>query len=187
MASTNMTDANGNVTLPLDSGFFGYFLVEPEDKKYYPMTMVWSQPVYRVARSLEITLFDRAWVDAMADTLAVTKDDERAGHLIFRAENCLPLNYFGDSETNAAAENVVVSCLPNGPNSSQVFYTSFGLTVSRKQTATKAVGSSYGGALNLLPGSLTVVASQGESGVSNTTLRMRPNTLALVHILPDGK
>lgn len=48
---SGVTDADGRVTLTLDPGFFGYFLIEPSDPKYYPMTMVWSQPVYRVDRS----------------------------------------------------------------------------------------------------------------------------------------
>lgn len=185
--SSDLTDDNGVVTLTLDPGFFGYFLVEPADPKYYPMTMVWSQPIYRIERSFRINLFERTWLDAMADSLDVTKDDAASGHVIFRAENCLPLQYLGDQDGNAEADGIRVSYSPSGTNSSEVFYTRYALSVDRTLNTTKATGSAYGGALNLPPGSLTLVGSHEQDDVMHVNLRLRPNTLALVHLVPDGR
>lgn len=187
MESSDMTDEGGDATLTLDANFFGYFLIEPNDPKYYPMTMMWSQPIYRVDRTFTIGLFERPWVDVMADTLGVTKNDDTAGHMIFHAQNCLPVLYLDDVAADTDADDVVVSCSPKGPDSSRVFYTRYAVGVDPTLDMTKKTGGSYGGALNLLPGALTLVGSYNERDIAHATIRMRRNTLALVHLVPDGR
>jgi hypothetical protein len=184
---STLTDENGVATLTLDPDFIGYFLIEPSDPKYYAMTMLWSMPTYRVERRFWVNLFERTWLDAMADSLKVKKDDEKSGHVIFRAENCLPIDYLGDQDGNAEAEGVKVAYSPSGLDSTGVFYTTIGLMVDALLQATQAKGRAYGGALNLPPGSLTLVGSHGDKDVTRATLRIRPNTLALVHLVPDGR
>jgi hypothetical protein len=123
----------------------------------------------------------------MAASLDVTKDDASSGHVIFRAENCLPMDFLGDTDGNAEADGVRVTYSPSGKNSTEVFYTRFSLTVDRTLKTTKSTGGAYGGALNLPPGSLTLIGSHEETDMMHVTLRMRPNTLALVHLVPDGR
>jgi hypothetical protein len=189
MQSSTVTDESGLATLQLSSGFAGYFLIEPQGDAYYPMTMLWSQPIYRVHRSFQVNLFKRSWLDDMAASLQVSKTDENAGHVIFRAENCLPLEFIGNPDGNAEAEGVSVSFMPTRPDSTRAFYTRYALGVDPLLKATKSTGGAgaYGGALNLPAALLTLVGSYEGSDMMHATMRLRANTLGLVHLVPDAR
>ncbi|MET0387145.1 MAG: hypothetical protein ABW321_14350 [Polyangiales bacterium] len=186
LESMGQTDFDGRVTLTVSNGFFGYFLIEPSER-YYPTTFIWSQPTYRLDTSFTVNVFERQWLDVMAAQLDTTKTDTGAGHLIFRAENCLPMSFLGEADTNAEAEGMVVSYSPSADLSTRTFYTSFGLVVDPEETATTSEGAGFGGALNLPPRAVTVIGKHGDDDVSRTTVRMREGWLGLVMLVPDAR
>jgi hypothetical protein len=178
------TDDAGLVTLNVPGDFFGFFLVEP-GPDYLPITQSWSQPGYRADTTFTLGIYSKSWVDDMAESLMVKRRDD-AAQVIFRAQNCLPLRYFESRETEAAAEDVVVSYTPNDA-SSPTFYTGAALAVRPGATATSHIGFGYGGAFNLEPGAIAISGSYEGDEVSGTVLRVRAGTLGLAYLLPNSK
>jgi hypothetical protein len=185
MDGSATTDADGYATLALRNDFFGYFVADGGDS-YFVTTLMWSQPTYRVDTTFTINLFAKEWLDVLLQQVMVKKHDD-AGHMIFRAENCLPLRYIGNDNANAEADGVIVNYAPNGPDSSRTFYTTYALSVDPVATATQAIGSGYGGAVNLPPGLVSIVGSHDNDTTMNAVVRIRPDALGLVMLVPNAK
>lgn len=179
---TVTSDADGNATLTVASAFFGYFLIDA-GADYFPVTAFWSQPVYRVARTFEVSLFPRAWLAGLAKAVNVPVDEE-AGHVVFRAENCSPLRYL---DKYAAADGVVVSLDEKGPNTVGSVYATYGLTLDPAATATKRGGGGYGGAFNVPEGLQSLRGTFEDSEVANASVPLRPDTLAMVFLVPNAR
>jgi hypothetical protein len=185
MESMGTTDMDGRVTLQLQSSFFGYFAVDA-GANFFPLVAMWSQPTYRVDNTFTLNVFPRSWLAHMGDQLNA-KIEPEAGHLIFHAQNCLPLRFTSGSTANATGEGVKVSYSKLGANSTRVFYTTYALMVDPNQSSTSIAGSGYGGAFNLPPGAATVIGSFNNMDIANAGLPMRADTLGLVFLVPNAR
>jgi hypothetical protein len=175
--------------LLLPRSFLGYFLVEPAetggDDPYLPMTVAWSQPIFRKEARLTVSVFNRSLVPALAST--VEKVEAGKGHFIFKAQNCLPERYVGQKGANAEAEDVVVNYYaPNGEGS-KVYYTRNGLIIDLNAKETHADGLSFGGAFNLAPGSISVTGTYKAMEVTSAGFPLRGDSLGVVFLLPKTK
>lgn len=179
------SDANGRAFITLPKDFFGYFLVDAGDD-FYPMTVMLSQPTYRVDNSLEIAVFPRVWIAGLSATIDVPAK-KTDGHVIFRAQNCLPLRYLSGDGIAAAADGVGVSYDTTGPDTSRTFYTSYGLMLDPDATASQTVGGGFGGALNVPVGLRSVSGDIDGNEVARTSIRMRAGTVGLVFLVPKTR
>jgi hypothetical protein len=183
--SAAVTNASGRAVLALPPSFEGFFLVEQaeapaEGEGYLPMTVTWSQPLYRVESLLTVSVFKAGLVTALAST--AEKVSPGKGHLVFKAQNCLPERYVDDPEHSASADGVTVNYAPM--NGSKVYYTRNGLKISPDATNTTYDGLGFGGAFNLSPGSISVTGVHADAEVSNAVYTARADTLAVVFMLP---
>jgi hypothetical protein len=186
LSSAGTTDDTGHVTLQLQSGFFGYFLIEA-GPEYFPVIAYSSQPTYRVVNSFTLNIFQRSWLGLMA-TMLQSEVHSDAGHIIFRAENCLPVRFASSSAaTTAYASGVTVSYSRAGANSTRVFYTIGGLMVDPSATGTTPQGSGYGGAFNLPAGQTSIVGSHGNVDVMNAGIPLRADALGMLFLLPNAR
>lgn len=184
--SSGTTDATGHVTLALSRDFVGFFLVEKSSEGYQPMMASWSQPAYTVDNTFTLSMFKPAWIQAMASQVKVTLQ-QNVAHLIFKANNCLPLRYIGGHDVNADADGVSVSYTPRSENSSDVVYVQLGLAIDPAATMTSSAGQGYGGMFNLSPGAVTLTGSHDGLDVGSAGLPMRANTLGVVFLEPRAK
>jgi len=188
-SSSGVTNASGRAVLALPRSFEGYFLLEqaePSDapSAYMPMTVTWSQPLYKVEALLTVSMFKAAAVTALAGSALTVKKDK--GHLVFKALNCLPQRYVDDDEVNATAEGVVVNYAPMNEGT-PVVYTRNGLKISPDARDTSYDGDGFGGAFNLSPGSISVTGVHDDVEVSNAVYTARPQTIAIVFLLPRAR
>ncbi|HET8932525.1 MAG TPA: hypothetical protein VFN67_03750 [Polyangiales bacterium] len=187
--SSQVTNADSEAVLLLPKSFLGYFLVEPmntdEPDPYLPMTVVWSQPLYRHEQVLTVSMFNRSLVPALAST--VEKVQSGKGNFIFKAQNCLPERYVGEGGANAEAEDEVVNYYsPNGEGS-RVYYTRNGLIIDLNAHETHADGGSFGGAFNLAAGSVSVTGTHKAMEVSSAGFPLRADSLGIVFLLPKAQ
>jgi hypothetical protein len=186
LGSAGTTDDTGHVTLQLQSGFFGYFLVEA-GPTYFPTIAYSSQPTYRVVTNFTLNVFQRSWLNLMA-TMLQSEVHSDAGHIIFRAENCLPVRFASSSAvTSAYASGVTVSYSRAGANSTRVFYTIGGLMVDPSATGTTQQGNGYGGAFNLPAGQTSIVGSHGNVDVINAGIPLRADALGMLFLVPNAR
>lgn len=186
LGSSGTTDDTGHVTLQLQSGFFGYFLVEPSPA-YLPMIAYSSQPTYRIVTNFTLNIFQRSWLNLMA-TMLQSEVHSGASHIIFRAENCLPLRFASSSAVATAyASGVTVSYSRAGANSTRVFYTIGGLMVDPAATGTTQQGSGYGGAFNLPVGQTSIVGSHANMDVINAGIPLRADHLGMLFLVPNAR
>jgi hypothetical protein len=179
--NTATSDANGRATIAVAPDFFGYFLVDA-GSNYYPSTVMWSQPTYRIAPSFSVSLFSRAWVDGVANTIG-TDLEKGAGHIVFRAQNCMPGRYASD----AAGDNVTVSYKPVTADTTRTFYTTYGFTLDANAESTQAVGGAFGGALNVPVGLVSITGSHEDQTVSTLSLRVRGDSISLAFLTPNTR
>lgn len=187
--SSNLTNADSEAVLLLPRSFQGYFLIEPTetggDDPYLPMTVVWSQPLYRKESRLTVSMFNRSLVPALAST--VEKVEQGKGHFIFKAQNCLPERFVGAKGANAEADDVVVNYYsPNGEGS-KVYYTRNGLMIDLNAKETHADGQSFGGAFNLAPGSVSVTGTYKAMEVTSAGFPLRADSLGVVFLVPKAQ
>jgi hypothetical protein len=188
-SSSNVTNASGRAVLALPRSFEGYFLLEqaePSDaaSRFMPMTVTWSQPLYKVETVLTVSMFKAAAVTALAGGAIPVKTDK--GHLVFKAMNCLPQRYVDNRELNASAEGVVVNYAPMNEGT-PVVYTRNGLKISPDAKDTSYDGAGFGGAFNLSPGAISVLGVHDDVEVSNAVYTARPDTIAIVFLLPRAR
>ena len=176
LSSAGTTDDTGHVTLQLQAGFFGYFLIDA-GADYFPVIAYSSQPMYRVATSFTLNIFQRSWLNVLA-TMLQSEVHSDAGHVIFRAQNCLPLRFAtSGAATSAYASGVTVSYSRTGANSTRVFYTIGGLMVDPSAAGTTLQGNGYGGAFNLPAGQTSIVGSHANTDVINAGIPLRAGRL----------
>jgi hypothetical protein len=108
------------------------------------------------------------------------------GHLVFKAQNCLPQRYVDNPELNADADGVVANYAPKGEGS-PVLYTRNGLKISPDAVNTSYDGLGFGGAFNLSPGPVSVTGVHDDIEVSNAVYTARPDTVAIVFLLPKTR
>lgn len=187
--SSQTTNADSEAVLLLPRSFEGYFLVEPatmdEPDPYLPMTVLWSQPLYRHESVLTVSMFNKSLVPALAST--VEKVQAGKGNFIFKAQNCLPERYVGEGGANAEADDVVVNYYsPNGEGS-RVYYTRNGLIIDLNAHETHADGGSFGGAFNLAAGSVSVTGTHKAMEVASAGFPLRADALGVVFLLPKAQ
>jgi hypothetical protein len=185
-SSTSVTNASGRAVLALPRSFDGYFLLEqnapPEEgAAFVPMTVIWSQPLYKVEPLLTVSMFKVGVIPALA--MNNEKILPSKGHMVFKAQNCLPQRYVGDQDANAEAEGVIANYAPMGEGS-KVYYARNGLKISPTAVDTSYDGQGFGGAFNLSPGQVSVTAVHHDVEVSNAVYSVRPDTLGIVFLLP---
>ena len=185
MSTSGVTDAQGQVSLQVTSGFYGYFLIDA-GADYYPVVAQFSQPSYRISTSFTVNVFPRSWVKVMASMLQADVDDG-AGQMIFRTQNCLPLHFIGSSAANAEAGDVTVSYGRKGAKTTKVFYTIGGLQVDPQANATSEQGSGFGGALNLPAGQTSIVGRHANTDVINATIPLRADALGILFLVPNAQ
>jgi hypothetical protein len=186
LTGAGVTDVNGRGTVTIPFSFFGFFLLSGNGDSM-PTSVFWSQPTYRVDPTFTVRVMPLDVARAMATNVGVTLRDD-ASHLIFRAENCLPMRYLGNASLNAEADGVSVSFMPVAKDSSKVFYTTFGSSIDTTATETQVGGSGYGGAFNL-PASqtLTMIATHAGVEVMRAAVQMQPGTVSMVYLVPDAQ
>lgn len=189
--NAGVTNSVGRAVLAVNEDFFGYFMLEPdqpqspdEGEAFVPMVVVWSEPLYRTVPVLTASMFKASWIRAMASTAEEVQEGK--GHLIFKAQNCLPERYVNDASTNANAEGVTASYVALG-DGSRVYYTGKGLTLNLDATATSPEGDSFGGAFNLSPGPVTVTGAHGDDDVSSAGFPMHADAIAALFLLPKSR
>lgn len=185
-SSTNVTNAGGRAVLALPRSFDGYFLLEQNDPPaegaaYVPMTVVWSQPLYKIEPVLTVSMFKVGVIPALANNNEKILPGK--GHMVFKAQNCLPQRYVDNPDANASAEGVIANYAPMGEGS-KVYYTRNGLKISPTATDTSYDGGGFGGAFNLSPGQVSVTAVHHDVEVSNAVYSVRTDTLGIVFMLP---
>jgi hypothetical protein len=186
LSSTGTTDDTGSVTLQLQSGFFGYFLIDA-GPAYFPVIAYSSQPMYRVVTSFTLNIFQRSWLSVLA-TMLQSEVHSDASHIIFRAQNCLPVRFANaTAATSAYASGVTVSYSRAGANSTRVFYTIGGLMVDPAASGTTLQGNGYGGAFNLPVGQTSIVGSHASMDVINAGLPLRADALGFLFLVPNAR
>jgi hypothetical protein len=188
-ASTAVTNAAGRAVLALPPSFEGYFFIEQAEpsadgNKYVPMTVVWSQPLYKIESLLTVSIFKEGLIPALASTAEKVLPGK--GHMVFKAQNCLPQRYVDNPELNADAEGVIANYAPRG-DGSRVYYTRNGLKISPEAENTSVDGAGFGGAFNLSPGSVSVTGVHEDVEVSNAVYTVRRDTLGIVFLLPKPR
>lgn len=191
LISSAVTNSLGRAVLTLNDEFFGYFLLEPEEKNtqegeedYLSMTVMWSQPYYRTESVLTASLFKPSWIKSIASAAEDVQDGK--GHLLFKAQNCLPQRYTSNPEANANADGVSVSYSALSPGSG-VYYAGAALTLNLTASATSPEGLSFGGAFNLPPGPVTVTAVHDDTEVSSVGFPLRADTMAALFLVPRAR
>jgi hypothetical protein len=109
--ASEKTGKDGKVELALAAGFTGFFSFTGGG--YLESTVQWTEPVYRTAGFKQLQLTP----DALEALAVITgqhdsSDDEfdpKAGHLIFRAHNCLPLRRRSSSSSKCSHTAVALS------------------------------------------------------------------------------
>jgi hypothetical protein len=185
LAGAGMTDLGAHATLGVPQDFVGYFLLKGADG-YMPAVALWTQPAYRLTEGFTQRMMQ--W--GVAEALAVGTDSKlrrEASHLIFQAQNCLPLRYLGGTQLHSEADDVAVTFTPPASDSSRVFYTGVGASIDRTLTGTAAVGGAFGGAFNLPSQTVTVIASHAGQEVSRAAIQMRPGTVGFVYLVPNAR
>lgn len=186
LSSAGTTDDTGHVTLQLQAGFFGYFLIDP-GPEYFPMIAYSSQPMYRIATSFTLNIFQRSWLNVLAKMLQSEVHND-AGHVIFRAQNCLPLRFATSTAAPSAyASGVTVSYSRAGANSTRVFYTIGGLMVDPAASGTTLPGNGYGGAFNLPAGQTSIVGSHANVDVINAGIPLRADAVGFLFLVPNTR
>lgn len=176
-----------NLTVPADfEGFFSF-----SGGGYLDTTVQWTEPVHRLGDFTHYELTQDA-LDALAlitgvHTSADDEFDPAAGHLIFRAQNCLPLRFLDrDEPPMAEVAGVAVDFEPN-QGASQVFYTtdSGGVSVTQIATSTDAAG----GAFNVPARNVSVRGIDLESGqvVSEGLVHVRPGAIGFSYLVPKSR
>lgn len=188
-SSMAVTNAAGRAVLALPRSFSGYFLLEQanvsdDGPDYLPMTVVWSEPLYKTEPILTVSVFKVGLVPALASTAETVLPGK--GHLVFKALNCLPQRYVDNRELNADAEGVIANYAPMG-SGSRVYYTRNGLKISPPATETSYDGQGFGGAFNLSPGSVSVTGVHDDVEVSNAVYTVRADTIGIVFLLPKAR
>lgn len=184
-----VTDDKGEAKLTLTSRFEGFF--DFSGGGYTSSTAQFSEPLYQVAGFRQYQLTDGA-IQFLAVTTGVHKTvdekfDPSLGHIIFRAQNCLPPRYLDrDNPPHAEAAGVHVSVDPN-ENASPVFYTDKSGGVSLSQDATSSTG--LGGAFGFPAHNLTVTATDAATSrkVATGTVVVRPATIGFIYLVPSSK
>lgn len=188
-SSSNVTNASGRAVLALPRSFQGYFLLEQDDAPgdgsgYMPMTVTWSQPLYKVEPILTVSMFKAAVVPALAGSSLTVKKGK--GHLVFKALNCLPQRYVDNADVNASADGVIVNYAPMNEGT-PVVYTRNGLKISPDAQETAYDGNGFGGAFNLSPGPISVTGVHDDVEVSNAVYTARADTIGIVFLLPRAR
>ena len=188
-SSVHVTNASGRAVLALPRSFDGYFLLEqaevPEEgATYVPMTVVWSQPLYKVEPLLTVSMFKVGLIPALASTAETVMSGK--GHMVFKGQNCLPQRYVDNQELNADADGLIANYAPMGAGS-KVYYTRNGLKISPTAAETSYDGLGFGGAFNLSPGSVSVTGVHDDLEVSNAVYTVRADTLGIVFLLPKTR
>lgn len=189
LVSSGVTDATGRALLTLSSGFDGYFLLDVQQEqadgsKYVPMTVKWSEQLYRVESELTASLFEAPLISALAN--GVEKIMPGTGNFIFKSQNCLPERYVGKAGANASAAGVKVSYTALGKGS-RVYYVTGGFAIDPDATDTSTAGAGFGGVFNVTPGPVSVTGVHDGVGVSTGGFPMRADTLGAVFMLPKAK
>jgi hypothetical protein len=179
------TDDTAHTTLPVPAGFMGYFLLAGDDK-YMASSTLWTQPTYTVVHNFSQRMVPWDVAAGLAQATGTTLRHE-AGHLIFRAHNCLPLRYLDGKVLNAEADDVVVTFSPSVDDSSKVFYTGFQSGIDPSLSGTSAMGGGFGGAFNLPTQLVNVVAKHDGMVVSQVAAQMRSGTAAFVYLMPSTR
>jgi hypothetical protein len=187
--SASVTNGTGEAVVTLPRGFDGYFLVDVEKEQangatYVPMTVKWSEQVFRTEASLTVSMFEPALIEALA--VGVEKIEAGKGNFIFKAQNCLPEPFVGEVGANASADGVVISYTSLGKKS-QVYYVTSGFAIDRNLTATSVAGGGFGGVFNVTPGPVSVTGVHEGEGVTTGGFPMRANTLGAIFLLPKAK
>lgn len=184
--TSGKTSKSGTVALTLPPEFNGFFSFDGGG--YLESTVLWTEPVYRTAgfKQLQLT------ADALEALAVITgehksssdKFDPAAGHLIFRAQNCLPLRYVDrPTPPHAQQEDVVFSFEPKG-GASRVFYTepNGGVSVTLKATTRDGVG----GAFEAPATNISVHAVDTHSGkeFASGSVRVRAGAIGYAYFVP---
>lgn len=186
LGSAGVTDDTGRVTLQLTSGFFGYFVIDA-GPNYFPMVAFASQPMYRIVSSFTLNMFQRSWLNVLA-TMLQSEVHSDSGHVIFRAQNCLPVRFASSgAATSGFASGVAVSYSRAGANSTRVFYTIGGLMVDPAASGTTEQGNGYGGAFNLPAGQTSLVGTHASLDVINASIPLRSDALGFVFLVPNAR
>ena len=185
LAGAGVSSATGHAMLSVPDDFVGFFLFKGADS-YVPAAALWTQPAYALTEGFTQRMMQ--W--GVAEGLAAATDSKLrrdASHLIFRAQNCLPLRYLGGEALRAEADDVAVTFTPPATDSSRVFYTGIGASVDPTLKGTSAVGGAFGGAFNLPAQTVTVIATHDGKEVSRAAIPMRSGTLGFVYLVPNTR
>jgi hypothetical protein len=111
---------------------------------------------------------------------------EGTGHLILKAQNCLPERYVNDIDTNANGEGVTASYSARG-DGSKIYYTTKGLMLKLDATSTLLEGNGFAGAFNLGAGPVTVTGVHDGRDVYSGGFTMRPGHVGAIFLLPNSR
>jgi hypothetical protein len=189
LVSSGLTNSLGRAVLSVKPDFVGYFLLEQEGKEsdgeqFVPMLVTWSEPIYRTAEVLTASMFKPTWIRAVAGAAEMLQDG--TGHLIMKAQNCLPERYVNDIETNANGEGVTASLSARGDHS-KIYYTTKGLMLKPDATSTLLEGNGFAGAFNLGPGPVTVTGVHDGRDVYSGGFSMRAGHVGAIFLLPNSR
>ena len=184
-----ITDGDGVVNLVVPGGFEGFFAFSGGG--YMDTTVQWTEPVQRLDNWIHYELQEED-VAGLALITGVHSDPEQefdpeAGHLIFRAQNCLPARYLSTDELpQAEVSGVRVEFEPND-GASQVFYTTAtgGVSVTLEATSTDGVGGAFGGPARNV--SVSFIDDATEREVAEGLVQVRPGAIGFVYMVPRSQ
>jgi hypothetical protein len=148
------------------------------------MIVTWSEPIYRVEPVLTASMFKPSWIRGIASTAEKVLPGK--GHLLVKAQNCLPERYVNDTNTNANAEGVIARYVALG-DGSKIYYTGKGLTLNIEASSTLLEGNSFGGAFNLSPGPVTVTGSHADRNIYSGGFTMRADYIGAIFLVPNAR
>jgi hypothetical protein len=180
------TGKDGKVELKLPHEFDGFFSFSGAG--YTDSTVQWTEPAYRVSGFKQLQLQPEALAELAVIVHEHKKVDEPfdpdAGHLIFRAQNCLPMRYLEAQDSpRGQAAGVEVMFEPND-GASQIFYTqpNGGVSITLEATTSDGVG----GAFDVPATNVDVHAVDAHSGkeVAGGSVRVRAGAIGYAYLVP---
>jgi hypothetical protein len=185
LLSTATTGSDGLAEFIAPRGFNGYFSLS--GGKPTPAVVVYSQPVFNL---MEVFAHQALLPDSIATLGQVvgwrqdgSKPAPNTGHLLARAQNCLPLRYLDRQETWSRGKNVIFNFAPR-EEASQVYYVNDMAILD--PTLKRTTSRGYGGAFEVPAKNISVTATDADSGdvLASGVITIRPNTIGYIYLFP---
>lgn len=185
LIGTTVTGSDGLAEFIAPRGFNGYFVLSGGDAM--PGVVQWSQPVHNLLDTFNHQALFPDAVSTLAVVVGWRQDGSMpipgTGHLLARAQNCLPLRYLDELEPSARGQDVVVEFAPQ-EGASRIYYVNDMAILDPALERTASRG--YAGAFEVPARNIRVTATHADTGkiVSYGVVTVRPGTIGYLYLFP---